>query len=333
MKSSVAKQCVEYADVNHVFDHNQAVALINAISMEARRDWAWKVALSNPIIQETVDELQDSEISTRLGEALRTGHVELVDETVTNARFLKECVMEVVKKNPMAAERLTGDTIVLSEPTPDTIDSVFERLKTLGLPIFRKLLWNMYPDSWLCCVLNYLGYTNVFLVINILEAAVTDLLNGRGENGFVGLFLILTIPFVVFRSGKNGPESVMSTEWCQLYNAWNAAFVLNTIDIDTRVWIMSKLVAIQSEPNPKHWLSLRSTTLMSTIGQNWRRRKTEDLPVWTPISDLEHVGDRIAHHAYAYSLYNADRIASSTWFGWRWLVRGFISAVQYSRNS
>jgi hypothetical protein len=67
----------------------------------------------------------------------------------------------------------------------------------------------------------------LFLMLNIFEAVVEDLIKLRLKNAYVGLVLILTLPFnmIVYPTDQNiNIINKMGKEWVILYTSWNANF-------------------------------------------------------------------------------------------------------------
>ena len=63
------------------------------------------------------------------------------------------------------------------------------------------------------------------IIINILEAIITDIVHLEIANSFIGFFLILLLPF----SNKyiNDDKRYISKEWLDLYTSWNYNFIYN----------------------------------------------------------------------------------------------------------
>jgi hypothetical protein len=127
---------------------------------------------------------------------------------------------------------------------------------------------------------------------------------------------------------------MLTTEWCQVYDARNTAFVLNTLDQEDRVMALSKLNAVQSALNRNRtdeWLAMRSTTLMCFFGQGWRRKKQPDygkLLLGVEELELKVLAAQLASSTLDYAIEYMDKVARATCLPWRWLMNGTAGSIR-----
>jgi hypothetical protein len=120
------------------------------------------------------------------------------------------------------------------------------------------------------------------LAVNILEAVVTDLQEGRPITAVAGALLIASQPgpraFLVSRgAGTVDMEYRVSTLWALAYTAWNLAFVVGTAPT-YGVFALGHLVGplVASRGRPELWLQARTMGLailmfdgMTATGPPW----------------------------------------------------------------
>ncbi len=70
-------------------------------------------------------------------------------------------------------------------------------------------------------------FSSMFLMFNIIEAVIEDTVKFQFTNAFVGLYLALSVPFIVRNFRKDLHENILcdfDKKWINLYTSWNVRF-------------------------------------------------------------------------------------------------------------
>ena len=103
------------------------------------------------------------------------------------------------------------------------------------------------------------------LVLNVIEAVVTDRAHGNHDNALAGVALAINPPKSVSIVGNNAAiEYELSQEWASLYETWNLAFI--TVNMDNLQLLYPKLLIPQVMNAPKNeYLFNRALALWTSI--------------------------------------------------------------------
>lgn len=165
---------------------------------------------------------------------------------------------------------------------------MFERLKLTTLVIMRALillpLFRLIPGKW------FVNLVLIFLVINCMEATLTDLLKNHQPFNFVtGLFLSLSVftlagewfpgvagPLSGIYTANAGPrtDALFTTEqvvligtvcWFLAYTIWNWLFVIGEFSPSVAYLhigiLLTPILSVLFFANPGYWLVFRANSL------------------------------------------------------------------------
>ena len=183
------------------------------------------------------------------------------------------------------------DIIFDSKPS-SAIDQIFDFVKAYSVAIPVKMInWLRFTRvrHWLIVRILWSVFLNLFMALNILEAVISDTINGNFHNALTGLTLILRIKYWRLFHVDDKTREVRSTgysqDWIDLYTAWNYCFIYGNLNPDTlpRVWskLVSAMYATYESPDAdehhntdnsyreERWVSARACTLGMIIAQAW----------------------------------------------------------------
>lgn len=226
---------------------------------------------------------------------------------IMNATFLNDCYYRsiMIKLSDPENDDNQEKVKIISKHVPyiifntkpsSAIDQIFDYIKAYSVAIPVKIInsfrFSKYTDNIIMRILFSLTI-NTFMILNIFEAVVTDLINGNCSNALAGFILILKVKyfslFYVDDVTKEVKAPHYDKDWIDIYTSWNFCFIYGSLNYDTipRVWskLGSAIYATQEEPNHNHdiydiydngqirhderWLSSRAYTLGMLIAQSW----------------------------------------------------------------
>ena len=107
------------------------------------------------------------------------------------------------------------------------------------------------------------------------------------------------------------PDSVLCS--------WNTAFVLRNIDVPSRVFMLSKLIAAQACLNNGQ---------THCLGQIYRRDGEARLPLLgVEGTSVVALADCLAHKTLRYTIDNMSAVVWATCKPWQWFMRGVVALV------
>ncbi|MGK7954693.1 MAG: hypothetical protein AB4063_05455 [Crocosphaera sp.] len=103
------------------------------------------------------------------------------------------------------------------------------------------------------------------LTLNILEAVITDKRKGFRNNALTGLALIVTPPKdVILTPEKRALEYLLSSQWTELYETWNLAFISGNMD-NLDLLYPKLLIPSVLNASPHQYLFNRALSLWAAI--------------------------------------------------------------------
>jgi hypothetical protein len=109
-------------------------------------------------------------------------------------------------------------------------------------------------------------FSSAFLMLNIFEAVITDLLKCQFTNAYVGLYLALITPFCVKNFTKDAYQNIIcdfDRKWLYLYTSWNLHFTYSDSP-GKNYFPRTSICLLNSMTHSYEWLNNRAYVLFAS---------------------------------------------------------------------
>ncbi len=111
---------------------------------------------------------------------------------------------------------------------------------------------------------NHMDHYHDGVRLNIMEACVTEYLEGFEDNAFCAHVLMMELERHPLLVDENGRLEPLSQEWISLYGSWNAAFLLGNVD-DFALIVPKQFIPALLHAETRGYIKVRTFSLWLTL--------------------------------------------------------------------